>query len=97
MGRSTSSSSTGSDTVGGSGIEARHPDVEVWGTVTPHFEVRNIHFYVNVCGFKVVEFYSPRDPDPHPPTGHPHHDDDPDLMFRLEKVMTPPSGSRSGA
>lgn len=28
-------------------LEQAYPDTEVWETHTPHFEVRNIHFYVN--------------------------------------------------
>lgn len=37
-------------------IEKLYPDTKVWETVTPYFEKRNIHFYVNKCGFKIVEF-----------------------------------------
>ena len=35
-------------------IEKMYPDVKVWGLVTPYFETRNIHFYVNRCGFHIV-------------------------------------------
>ena len=28
-------------------VERLHPEVTVWETVTPYFEKRNIHFYVN--------------------------------------------------
>jgi len=36
-------------------IERRYPQTKVWETPTPYFERRNIHFYVNKCGFgKVV-------------------------------------------
>ena len=28
-------------------VEKLHPEVKVWETVTPYFEKRNIHFYVN--------------------------------------------------
>ncbi|MCR4990824.1 MAG: GNAT family N-acetyltransferase, partial [Lachnospiraceae bacterium] len=31
-------------------VERLHPEVKVWETVTPYFEQRNIHFYVNRCG-----------------------------------------------
>ena len=31
-------------------VEKLHPEVKVWETVTPYFEKRNIHFYVNRCG-----------------------------------------------
>ena len=30
-------------------IERLYPQVTVWETVTPYFEKRNIHFYVNRC------------------------------------------------
>ncbi|WP_367948889.1 GNAT family N-acetyltransferase [Microbacterium sp. NC79] len=50
-------------------IEAKYPDVEVWRTMTPCEDVRNIHFYVNKCGFRVVEFFHPGHPDPHQPSG----------------------------
>lgn len=66
-------------------IEAAYPATKVWITHTPYFEKRNIHFYVNVCGFSIVEYFNARHPDPHDP-------DDPswpDLggMFRFEKHM----------
>lgn len=46
-------------------IERRFPRVELWETHTPYFERRNIHFYVNKCGFHIVEFYNPAHPEPH--------------------------------
>ena len=69
-------------------VEKLHPEVKVWETVTPYFEKRNIHFYVNRCGFHIVEFlnkYHPGDmpleefecDDPQFPAG----------MFRFEKQM----------
>ncbi len=45
-------------------IEERYPDTKVWETVTPYFEIRNIHFYVNKCGFKIVEFWNKYYPEP---------------------------------
>lgn len=39
-------------------IEARYPDTEVWETETPDFSKRNVHFYVNKCGFHIVEYYN---------------------------------------
>lgn len=39
-------------------IGDQYPDTEVWETLTPYFEKRNIHFYVNVCGFHIVEFFN---------------------------------------
>ena len=48
-------------------VEKLHPEVKVWETVTPYFEKRNIHFYVNRCGFHIVEFYNRYHPDPNDP------------------------------
>ena len=49
------------------GIETMHPEVEVWETCTPYFDRRNIHFYINRCGFHAVEFFNEHHPDPHMP------------------------------
>ena len=48
-------------------IERLHPETEVWETGTPYFEKRNIHFYVNKCGFHIVEYFNEKHPDPHQP------------------------------
>ncbi len=40
-----------------------YPEVKVWETVTPYLERRNIHFYVNRCGFVIDEFYNSHHPD----------------------------------
>ncbi|PGH57701.1 N-acetyltransferase [Azospirillum palustre] len=66
-------------------MERRYPRTRVWQTHTPYFEKRNIHFYVNKCGFKIVEFFSDRHPDPHSPgpSGLPGGGE----MFRFEKIM----------
>ena len=37
-------------------IEQLHSQTEIWETCTPYFEKRNIHFYVNKCGFYIVEY-----------------------------------------
>ena len=67
-------------------IEKLHPEVAVWETVTPYFETRNIHFYVNRCGFHIVEFYNSRHPDPNDPDGEKDADGQfRDGMFRFEK------------
>ena len=39
-------------------IEELHPEVTVWETITPYYDKRNIHFYVNRCGFHIVEFWN---------------------------------------
>ncbi len=61
-------------------VESLHPEVTVWETVTPYFEKRNIHFYINRCGFHIVEFFNSYHPDPNDP-------DVADGMFRFEKRM----------
>ena len=72
-------------------VEALHPETKVWETCTPYFEKRNIHFYVNKCGFQIdkfwCEYFRPEhdmpDDDEHNP------DEGPDEMFRFIKVMKP--------
>lgn len=32
--------------------------VKVWQTITPYYDQRNIHFYVNRCGFRIVEYFN---------------------------------------
>ena len=34
-------------------VEALLPEIVVWETLTPYFEMRNIHFYVNKFGFQL--------------------------------------------
>ena len=69
-------------------VERLHPEVRVWETVTPCFEKRNIHFYVNRCGFHIVEFYNSHHPDPNDPEMAEQMDEQfPEGMFRFEKVM----------
>ena len=67
-------------------VEKLHPEVKVWETVTPYFEKRNIHFYVNRCGFHIVEFFNSHHPDPNDPDVAVSMDEQfPDGMFRFEK------------
>ena len=67
-------------------IEKMYPKILTWETHTPYFEKRNIHFYVNRCGFHIVEFYNPKNPDPHRKQND--SDDEADeYFFRFEKVM----------
>ena len=69
-------------------VEKLHPEVKVWETVTPYFEKRNIHFYVNRCGFHIVEFFNSHHPDPNDPdTTEQMEEQFPEGMFRFEKVM----------
>ena len=52
---------------------------------------KDIHFYINKCGFHAVEFFHSFHPDPHDPaTGDVNNYDDGDGfdgMFRFEKKM----------
>lgn len=63
--------------------------MNVWETVTPYFEQRNIHFYVNRCGFHIVEFFNKYHPDSNDPEMCAEELDKqfPDGMFRFEKVI----------
>ena len=60
-----------------------HPEIEVWETCTPYFDRRNIHFYINRCGFHAVEFFNEHHPDPHMPEQF----DQEDGLFKFEKRM----------
>ena len=64
-------------------IEATHPEIEVWETCTPYFDRRNIHFYINRCGFHAVEFFNEHHPDPNMPEQF----DQEDGLFKFEKRM----------
>ena len=69
-------------------VEKLHPEVRIWETVTPYFETRNIHFYVNRCGFHIVEYFCSHHPDPNEKgEEEPDGEGDMDGMFRFEKVM----------
>ena len=74
-------------------IEKMYPEVAVWETCTPYFETRNIHFYVNRCGFHIVEFFNSHHPDPNDPDmsgdvgAESGHFGMRDGMFRFQKVM----------
>ena len=69
-------------------VEQMHPEVTVWETVTPYFEKRNIHFYVNRCGFHIVEFFNSHHPDLNDSDMADQMDEQfPDGMFRFEKRM----------
>jgi len=72
-------------------IEARYPEAERWELVTPYHERRNIHFYVNRCGFRITEYFNERHPDPHYPQeeagDYPGEDGG---LFKFEKVVKRP-------
>ena len=66
-------------------IERMYPQVKVWETVTLYFEKRNIHFYINRCGFQIVEFFNSHHPDPNDPDAQDNLMND--GMFRFEKTI----------
>ncbi|MCR5259077.1 MAG: GNAT family N-acetyltransferase [Desulfovibrio sp.] len=66
-------------------IEQAYPEVRVWETCTPWFDKRNIHFYINVCGFAAVEFFCAKHPDPHMPDVSGGSGED--CMFRFVKRL----------
>lgn len=71
-------------------LEKTYPETEVWETMTPYFERRNIHFYINRLGFHVMEFFHKGHPDPSDPFDQVDEVVDGsyfDGMFRFEKRM----------
>ena len=70
-------------------IEARYPKTQIWELVTAYHEKRNIHFYVNRCGFHIVEYFNQYHEDPEFSTedadDYPGSDDG---LFRFVKVMS---------
>ena len=69
-------------------IEKLYPETEVWTTCTPYFETRNIHFYINKCGFHAVAFYNEHYINPKMPETDPDDQEEgPDMMFEFKKVM----------
>ena len=70
-------------------IEALHPETRRWETCTPYFEKRNIHFYVNKCGFVIDQFWCEHFTPEHEMPDDDDYDPDegPDEMFRFVKVM----------
>ncbi len=66
-------------------IEKMHPEIKIWETCTPYFEKRNIHFYINVCGFHAVEFFNLYHKDPNNPEEYEDKQDD--GMFSFKKVI----------
>ena len=65
-------------------IEKLHPNTKIWETHTPYYDKRNIHFYVNRCGFKIMEFFNQKHRDPHQKEDSTKNSND---FFRFEKEM----------
>lgn len=73
-------------------VEELHPETVAWETCTPYFEKRNIHFYVNKCGFKIDEFWCEhfRPTNKMPDDEKQNDSEGPDIMFHFIKVMNNP-------
>ena len=72
-------------------VEALHPETIIWRTCTPYFEKRNIHFYVNKCGFQIDQFWCEYFQPDHETSDEDERDcsEGPDEMFHFIKVMKP--------
>lgn len=72
-------------------IEGMYPDTKIWETCTPYFEKRNIHFYVNKCGFQIDRFWcghcKPSEDNLGQEEAEAGEDEGPCEMFRFIKVM----------
>ena len=68
-------------------VEAMHPEIRVWETITPYFEKRNIHFYVNRLGFHIVEFWNKYQHGPTVPDNIEENWSEDDEMFLFRKVI----------
>jgi len=66
-------------------IEKIHSDTKVWETVTPYFDKRNIHFYVNKLHFHITEYFNEKHMDPNCPEDEYMWRDG--WMFWFQKVM----------
>lgn len=71
-------------------VESMYPEVKKWETCTPYFEKRNIHFYINKCGFHAVEYFNKYHLDPNDPDveqmPESWQEEDFDGMFRFVKI-----------
>ena len=68
-------------------VEAMHPEIRVWETITPYFEKRNIHFYVNRLGFHIVEFWNKHQHGPAVPEDIEENWSEDNEMFVFRKVI----------
>lgn len=68
-------------------VEALHPEIHIWETITPYFEKRNIHFYVNRCGFQIVEFWNKYHHGPQVPEEEVGNWSEDDEMFFFRKTI----------
>ena len=68
-------------------VEAMHPEIKVWECITPYYEKRNIHFYVNRCGFHIVEFWNAHHHGPAIPQEEIGNWSEDDEMFLFRKII----------
>ncbi|MBR5081288.1 MAG: GNAT family N-acetyltransferase [Bacteroidales bacterium] len=68
-------------------VETMHPEIRVWETMTPYFEKRNIHFYVNRLGFHIVEFWNKYQHGPTVPEDIDENWSEEDEMFLFRKII----------
>ena len=54
-------------------IEKRYPQTKTWTTETPPCLMRNVHFYVDKCGFHIIRINDPKNEE---------------AMFVFQKTMT---------
>ena len=73
-------------------VEELHPEIRIWETITPYFEKRNIHFYVNRCGFQIVDFWNKHFHGPAVPEEESGNWSEEDEMFVFRKVMNTKTG-----
>ena len=66
-------------------IEKIHSDTKIWETVTPYFDKRNIHFYVNKLHFHITEYFNEKHVDPNTPQEEFMGNEG--WMFGFQKVM----------
>ncbi|MGN0790239.1 MAG: GNAT family N-acetyltransferase [Christensenellales bacterium] len=67
-------------------IEEMYSETKIWETCTPYFEKRNIHFYVNKCGFQIDQFWCEHFQPGREILGD-DNSDGPGEMFRFIKIM----------
>jgi hypothetical protein len=69
-------------------VEEMHPEIKIWRTCTPYFDKRNIHFYVNKCGFQINEFWCEYfKPSREMPDDDFDKNEGPDEMFSFIKII----------
>ncbi len=68
-------------------VEGMHPEIRIWETITPYFEKRNIHFYVNRLGFHIVEFWNKYHHGPAVPDDIEENWSEDDEMFVFRKFI----------